>query len=255
MDTTLESFSSSEENKSVKHSGKLLTFRLYGTFAHFNQPISNRLRNTYSIIPKPQLLGVIGSIIGLGGYKNTTTVPEFYSKLSDMKVFIKPNNSIDKKFVVTYNSLNSFLNNRIDSGSPNVIMNEQILLDPNYEIGLLLDMSNPLHAAIVENIRQKRSVFHIYLGKNEFFANIQYLALNDYEINSTKEVRCCSILPFDKLENEGTHNMKLELLPVGYDRNFKYIYQLMAIPHKECMVSLKDPDEFIVSDGSVYYVF
>jgi CRISPR-associated protein Cas5 subtype I-B len=254
MSTTLESFSSSEEDATQPN--KLLSFRLYGTFAHFNQPISNRFRNTYSIIPKPQLLGLIGSVAGLGGYKNTTIVPEFYSKLASLKVFIKSNNSIDNKFTVAYNSLNSFLNNRKEGAtSPNMIINEQLLLYPDYQVGLLLNEHNPLHAEIIENIMQSRSVFHIYLGKNEFFANIQYLSLKNYEINSTKEVTCCSILPFDEIDKEGTHNMKLELLPVGFDEMFKYVYRLMAIPQEECAISLKHPDNCIVSEGNVYYVF
>ena len=65
------------EGKTFKQCKKLLTFRLHGSFAHFNQPISNRFRNTYSVIPKPQLLGLVGSIVGLEGYKNKDTIPVF----------------------------------------------------------------------------------------------------------------------------------------------------------------------------------
>ena len=255
MDTKLKHFSSPEENEIGNQSNKLLTFRLYGNFAHFNQPMSNRFRNTYSIIPKPQLLGLIGSIAGLEGYKNKTTTPEFYRLIRDLKVFIKPNDYSDRKFTVKYNSLNSFLNNRVDTGSPNVIINEQVLLNPDYEIGLLLDENNDLHNTIIENIQHNRSVFHIYLGKNEFFANVQYISLGNYEINSMREAMCCSILPFDELEKEGTYNMKLEMLPVDFDENFKYVYHLMAIPQKECVVQLKNPDNCIISGDNVYYAF
>jgi len=255
MDATLKHFSSPEENEIGNQSNKLLIFRLYGNFAHFNQPMSNRFRNTYSIIPKPQLLGLIGSIAGLEGYKNKTTTPEFYRLIRDLKVFIKPNDYSDRKFTVKYNSLNSFLNNRVDTASPNVIINEQVLLYPDYEIGLLLDENNDLHNTIIENIQHNRSVFHIYLGKNEFFANVQYISLENYEINSTREAMCRSIIPFDELEKEGTDNMKLEMLPVGFDENFKYVYRLMAIPQKECVVPLKNPDNCIISGDNVYYAF
>src|SRR5665648_1019208 len=158
-------------------SKKLLRFRLYGSFAHFNQPISNRFRNTYSVIPKPQLLGLIGSIVGLEGYKNKNTIPVFYQKLSNLKVYIKPNSNQDKKFSVTYNSMNSFLNNRVDASLPNVIMNEQILMEPDYEIGLLLNEKNVIHKKIIEHVQDNRTTFPIYFGKNEFFANIQYISL------------------------------------------------------------------------------
>ena len=63
-----------KESKIDPDNDKLLIFRLFGNFAHFNQPISNRFRNTYSIIPKTQLLGLIGSIAGLTGYKNNKLI-------------------------------------------------------------------------------------------------------------------------------------------------------------------------------------
>ena len=255
MKTNLDSFYSSEKADITNRPTKLLTFRLYGSFAHFNQPISNRFRNTYSIIPKLPLLGLIGSIVGLGGYKNKKTIPEFNQLIGNLKVYIKANNISNKKFIVKYNSLNSFLNNRVDTGSPNVIINEQVLLNPDYEIGLLLDENNDMHKTIIKNIRNNRSVFPIYLGKNEFFANIKYLSLEDYELNSTKEVVCQSILPLDELEKEGNVNMRLELLPVAFNEKFKYIYRLMVVPKKDCFVLLKNPNNFVVSKGNVYYVF
>jgi CRISPR-associated protein Cas5h len=235
---------------------KLLKFKLFGDFAHFNQPISNRFRNTYSIIPKPQLLGLVGSIAGLGGNKNKESEPEFYRILKDVKVFIKCNNYHDKKFVVTYNSMNSYLNNRIDAGSPNVIINEQVLLEPNYEIGLLLNENNNIHKKIINNIQNNQTIFPIYLGKNEFFANIQYISLEDYEINSMEEVKCSSIFPFDEFKDGRVNNMKLEMIPIDFNDNFKYIYRLMAIPQKECVLSFKNPSNFIVTrNNDFYYIF
>lgn len=234
---------------------KLLIFKLYGSFGHFNQPISNRLRNTYSTIPKPQLLGIIGSLIGLDGYKNKDTIPEYYSILKNLKVFIKHLNLNNHKFMVTYNSFNSFLNNRVDSGLPNVIINEQILLNPNYEIGLLVNENDEIHAKIINNIQKCQSVFPIYLGKNEFFANIKYISLNDYHKVSESNVSCSSIFPFDKLSEETTRNIQLELLPVDFNENFKYIYDLMAIPQKNCLFSMINCDNLIKSNGSIYYVF
>jgi len=236
-------------------SKKLLRFRLYGSFAHFNQPISNRFRNTYSVIPKPQLLGLIGSIVGLEGYKNKDTIPVFYQKLSNLKVYIKPNTNQDRKFAVTYNSMNSFLSNRVDAGPPNVIMNEQILMEPDYEIGLLLNENNDLHKKIIEYVQDNRTTFPIYFGKNEFFANIQYISLEDYEINFVDNLVCNSILPFDELGKGSASNVKLELLPIDFNEYFKYIYHLMAIPQKDCGINIKNPSNFITSNGNIYYVF
>ena len=255
MKSTLDSFDSEKRYDSDRSSKRLLIFRLYGSFAHFNQPMSNRFRNTYSIIPKPQILGVLGSIAGFDGYKNRKTMPEYYRLLEDVKVYINPNNERNQKFIVNYNSMNSFLSNRVDGASPNVIIKEQILVNPDYEIGLLVDQKNDLHKIIIENIQQNRSTFPIYFGKNEFFANIQFILLGKFELNSNKDVVCKSILPLEEIETEGTRNMKLELLPVGFDEKFKYKYRLMAIPQKECEIPLQKPNNFIEANGNVYYAF
>lgn len=233
---------------------KLLRFRLYGNFAHFNQPISNRFRNTYSIIPKPQLLGILGSIAGLSGYKNSEEIPEFYQSLKNLKLYIKQNNAQDKKFNLQYNSLNSFLNNRPDAPSPNVIIHEQVLFRPNYEIGIVVNEDNLIHKTIIEKIQNHSSTFPIYFGKNEFFASIEYISFEDCEKNSKKELfEFEGIFPFDEIDGENNEQIKLELLPIDFDENHKYKYRLMAIPQKKCTVALKNPTNCIVSKENIYY--
>jgi len=233
---------------------KLLRFNLCGLFAHFNQPISNLFKNTYLIIPKPQLLGLLGSILGLHGYTNSRTLPEFYKELKNLKVCIIPKLKSYKRFLVKYNSLNSFLNNRVDTGSPNVIINEQVLMDPEYEIGILLNNGIKFHQQLVFNIRNNRSIFPIYLGKNEFFANIKYLSLDNCKICSLRKVTCSCILPFDNIE-KGEHKMKLEMLPVEMDEKFKYVYRLMALPQKEGEITFKQSMDFVIVNQNKYYVF
>lgn len=235
---------------------KLLKFRLYGNFAHFNQPASNLFKNTYSIIPKPHLLGILGAVVGLRGYVNNDTVPEYYERLNDIKMYIISKNKTDRKFVVNYNSLNSFLNNRKDVSSPNVIIKEQVMMDPDYEIGLVLDEENGLHKRIIENIKNNKSVFNIYFGKNEFPANIEYISLEELTNNSQTSVNCQSIFPFELLSAENNRtNVKLEMIPFSFDKNFKYIYRLMAIPETTTTISVSNPDDFIVSGDRAYYVF
>lgn len=242
-----------------QNSLKMLRFRLSGQFAHFNQPISNQFKNTYSIVPKPQILGLLGAIAGLSGYKDSKTRPEYYEKLKETKLFIKVMTDNEIKFVVEYNSMNSYLNNRIDSGTPNVIIKEQVLMAPNFEIGVVVDEENVLHQKIIESIKNKKSVLQIYLGKNEFPANIEFISLDDFKINQGQNIRCASIFPFDELDPQtgpGT-NLKLEKMPIDFNEHFKYIYKLMAIPSKDTLVDIKirNPESFINLDGVSYHVF
>jgi CRISPR-associated protein Cas5h len=197
-------------------------------------------------------LGILGGLIGLDGYKNKDTIPEYYRILKDMKVYIKCNSKIDKKFLVKYNS--GFLNYRRDSVTPSAMILEQIIFNPDYEIGLLIDESNPIHNRIAENIKNRRSEFPLYLGKNEFLANLDFIQHDDYETNSKNTIKCESVVPFKEID-KGQDNMKLELLPVRYNERFKYVYELMAIPQGEGTITVRNSRNFIASKNKVYYVF
>lgn len=239
-----------------KNERRILQFRVYGGFAHFNQPVSNNFRNTYTIIPKTQLLGLFGAILGLSGYKDTKTEPEFSQELSDISMYIAPNSKSYPRFIVKYNSKNSFLNNRKDTPEPNVIVNEQVLMGPDYEVGVALE-EKELHQKLVKMIKSNRSVFFTYLGKNEFPANIEYIGISYAHINREKEPIIRSIFPFAEVDKEKSRKgMRIEQLPIGFDENYKFIYETMAIPDtKGTKVVVKHPENFIEIGDRHYYVF
>ena len=233
----------------------ILKFRLYGNFAHFNQPISNNLRNTYSIIPKTQLLGLLGSLMGFSGYVNKRTEPEYYKALSGTQVYISPNLKTYHRFIVKYNSLNSFLNNRKQFSGVNAIINEQVIQYPDYNIGVVLQKENEVHKRMIEMVQNERSVFPIYLGKNEFPANMEYLGIDSAESNENGDVIVKSIIPLEELNRNG-EDMRLEQLPVGFNEKYKFILKVMAIPPPEgSKVCVKEPEKIIMVDGYGYYVF
>ena len=235
---------------------RVLRLRVYGTFAHFDQPVSNNFRNTYTIIPKTQLLGLLGAILGLAGYKNNKTEPEFFQKLSSTSVYIVPNSKSYPRFLVKYNSKNSFLNNRKDSPEPNVIVNEQVLVSPDYEVGIVIE-EKETHRELIEMVEKNKSIFQIYLGKNEFPANIEYIGISSARTNKENEIIIRSIFPFSEVDKakSGGH-MRLEQLPIGFDNRYKFIYDIMAIPNPEgSKTVVKNPDKFIEIENERYYVF
>ncbi|MEM3341418.1 MAG: CRISPR-associated protein Cas5 [Thermoplasmata archaeon] len=245
--------------------GKILRFRLWGQFAHFNQTISNRIKNTYSIIPRTHLLGIIGAVLGYSGYINNSNEPEYYRMLKDLKVGISLRYGIAKRFLVEYNSLASYFNNRKD-GDCNTIIHEQVIMNPDYEIAVAIDEENHDHKKLLEYVKNRQSVFHLYLGKNEFFASIEFTALEQYHIN-TKNIICTDyIFPFEELDEEPQveHSLKVEILPVDFNEHFKYISKLMLIPecekHKSKLkkYKIKNPNNFITAgdkEPKEYYLF
>ena len=145
-----------------------ISFVLSGQTAHFKKPdVNSYAYFTYNNIHKPALLGLLGAIIGLSGYTQLynkineleqelsnlkgkakkelqqkinlegTLFPEFYDKLKDLKISIKPlsqNGYFNKKIQVFNNSVGYASKEQ----GGNLIVREQWLENPKWQI-LLLD--------------------------------------------------------------------------------------------------------------------
>ncbi len=188
---------------------KILQFKLSGKFAHFKFPFTspNFLKKSFSILPRTTILGLMGSIIGLNGlqqYNDEVELPEYYGKLKHIPVAITIN-KIPLKRLIKYNSLNSFANNAKQDGG-NIIIKEEILLNPEYIITLLLDDSINEDKEIMRYLNEEniKSKYHIYLGKNEFFANITNIKISlsdEFKIQEYNEIeRLNSIIPINLLD-------------------------------------------------------
>ena len=77
-----------------------IKFELTSNMAIIRKPDSNETYYTYNFPHKIMLLGLLGAIIGLNGYnyyllqknlgKKVDELPEFYTKLQNLKIGIKP---------------------------------------------------------------------------------------------------------------------------------------------------------------------
>lgn len=164
-----------------------ISFKLSGKTAFFKKPDVNAYANfTYNNIHKPALLGLIGAILGLGGYnklyeknkdfKKTdinydNSYPEFYEKLKDFKVCIIPlakNGYFSKKIQVFNNSVGyaSF-----EAGG-NLIVRQQWLENPAWRI-LILENQSENFIKLKDFLINQKSIFIPYLGANNHFANIE----------------------------------------------------------------------------------
>lgn len=170
-----------------------LKFELSGKTAFFKKPdVNSYIYFTYGNIHKVALLGVLGSILGLDGYmfQGDRTYPEFYSKLSDLMISIVPKNKegVITKKVQTFNNSVGYASK--EQGG-NLIINEQWLEEPKWDIFILLD-----DKAYIEELKDRllhnRYKYVPYLGKNDHFASIKYV-----EVIGLKEIK--DIIRIDSL--------------------------------------------------------
>lgn len=219
-----------------------LQFTLSGKDAFFKKPEVNTYNYyTFGQIHKVVLLGMFGAILGYGGYaqkkwkspkKGEPAVedyPEFYERLKDIKISIIPQNErgyIPKKIQIFNNSVG------YASGEQggNLIVKEQWLENPKWEIYLLLDGTEA--EKIADYLLQNRCVYFPYLGKNDHPADITNAKkVSIEEISTEMTVLSCMypkgtgnvVFPDDEDEREVfKYEEKLPMRLNGYTNLYEY---------------------------------
>lgn len=153
---------------------KLVSIDLKADFGFFRKPDSNAGINlSYNMLHKPSLMGILGAIIGLGGYKEFGKVPEYLEKLKGIKVGICPLHH-DKgsfaKAIIQYSDTTGYNNTDKDKKPSTRLMKESALIAPAYRCFLLLQMENEFHSKLYHYLSEGKAEYLPYFGKNEFAA-------------------------------------------------------------------------------------
>lgn len=229
---------------------KIISFHISSDFGMFKKPDVNDVYFTFNIIPKTQILGILGAVIGLGGYnqmKESDSYPEFYKELQDLPIGITPygNKGVYQKRLIKYNNTVGYANK--DGGTLNIV--EQTLITPKYRIYIGLTLSNKNHKKLNDYIVEKPKLVEYeyipYMGKNEFrldiekvkhFDDIQVFTPNDeFAIYSlfpnigNEALKKSEALrdPFDSSMSE-SYFYYFERLPIGLDELNQYRYENFA---------------------------
>lgn len=206
---------------------------LFSEFGIFKKPDTNLSYLTYDIIPKSALLGILGAIIGLKGYKNSDSKTlEFYETLKDLRIGIQPlllkqnsippytssdfipmEDSFSKAFIqyINYHGYGSY-----EEGG-NLIIREQIIIQPAYRIYINVgSCKKEIYDKLIMNLKKRLSYFTPYMGKNEF--HVSYLFEKKVKADmktNLKNIRISTLFFYDVIEGEG-------LLELGEDIGRRY---------------------------------
>lgn len=170
---------------------KIVSIDLCSDFGFFRKPDTNNTINlSYNMIHKPAVLGLLGAILGLGGYKKKDVLPDYYLKLKDLKIAIE-HLMHDKgnfaKTAIKYTNTVGYANK-----GNNFLTEELTLVKPAYRIYLLLDESNELESKLLEYLKNANAEFVPYFGKNEFTAWWTKESFKEYSFE----------IPIEDLEHE-----------------------------------------------------
>ena len=171
---------------------KILKFNINGPFAFFKNPEVNTYHYfTFNNIHKVAIMGIFGAALGLKGYnqQGDSRYPEFYEKLKGLEVAIVPKSPVcPVKKVQTFNNSTMFFNKGADKEGANLIVKEEWIENPSWDIYVKLNNKNALHQELLECFIERNFKYVPYLGKNDHFANIENVEVFDLgDIETVKE--------------------------------------------------------------------
>lgn len=244
---------------------KALCFTLQGKTAFFKKPeVNSYYYFTYGNIHKVALLGIFGAILGYGGYtkqyndtENRKRIekgyPEFYEKLSKLKVSIRPNAErgfIEKKIQQFNNSVGYASKEQ----GGNLIVKEQWLEEPSWDICVLLDCEEA--EKLSETILNHKCVYLPYLGKNDHFADILNATVAEVKEEKSGEGKLDSLFIKGNAEivlrnslrgKNGMTYKYQENLPVGMDE-WTNNYILETFIYTDADVKWEQQDIYLVGE-------
>lgn len=240
-------------------------FTLSGNFAFFKKPdVNSYYYFTYGCIHKIALLGILGAVIGYGGYNQMSKsdiYPEFYEKLKDIKIGIEPKNNkgyINKKVQVFNNSIGYASKEQ----GGNLIVKEQWLEKPVWDIYILLESNE--EKKLAERLINSDYIYIPYLGKNDHIANIEDVEI----INNIKKIknpkRIDSIFIKDKFKLVGSDDYSFEdeelfwkyeeKLPISLDESAnKYNFESVICTNSN-LEEVKDSYVYSIKNKNIFFL-
>jgi len=253
---------------------KAISFEISGKTAIFKKPdVNSYAYFTYNNIHKPVLLGILGAIIGLDGYtklydenrkaKEEKTgfndgFPDYYQKLKDLKISIVPlvKNGYFSKKIQTFNNSVGYAS--FEQGG-NLIVREQWLENPKWQI-MILENETAEYKKIKEYLFNKKAVYIPYLGKNDHFANIDFVK----EIELNENLYLDEGLYIDSLfikkgeingyEREGELPFIFqEVSPISLQKDFHF-YEYETLCFTNCELDEKPENSFSFENKNFVFI-
>ncbi len=245
---------------------KLISFIIRADKGFFKKPdINEGIYLTYNLIHKPAILGILGAIIGLKGFEKHSDFPEYYKKLKNIPVGVRPVGDVKgvfQKTIITYTNTTGLAT---DEKGGNLIVSEQTLIKPSFELFLLLDLNNREQEKLYNYIKKQKAEFLPYMGKNDYSIWWDKKEVAEYDpepIHSDKPVKISTIFlkdePVIKYVAEAIGRKALfeqkewfcvfERLPLKYDENLRQ-YELATFAYTNATLN---PDIKVDAKGQLY---
>lgn len=248
---------------------QLISFDIKADFGFLKKPDTNEpMYLTFNMIHKPFVLGLLGAILGEPGFQKNEVLPDYYLKLKDTPIGIKPLDDEKGNFQKTVIKYNNGVGYASHETGGNLIITEQTLVKPSYRIYLLTD-----NQELVRRIQNYEAEFLPYLGKNDFSLWWENVQVHDYvEFEPQESFKVSSLfikkttvkdgkeendnLDFWEMDFLNGEFMYFERLPTGYDEElFQYKYQHFVLTTFKLKKDYKIDNLYQLDNDEVIQVF
>ena len=252
---------------------KAISFEISGKTAIFKKPdVNSYAYFTYNNIHKPALLGILGAIIGLDGYtklydenrkaKEEKTgfndgFPDYYEKLKDLKVSIVPlaKNGYFSKKIQTFNNSVGYASQELGG---NLIVREQWLENPKWQI-IILENETEEYKKIKEYLLNKKAVYIPYLGKNDHFANINFVKEINLSVSENLDTLDSLFIEdyFEIADSAGRRVLPFmfkEISPITLQKDFHfYEYKSMIFTNQKLNLKKEFKDIYFFEEKNYFF--
>lgn len=245
-----------------------LKFTVFGRYGFFKNHECNSINFTYQFIHKPCIMGLLGAMIGLDGWRQMVEHDgklEYYEVFKNSKISIIPTSSYYETFYETINNATGFTNISSDKqGGETANIKRQILQNPSYTIIIQKDgIEEKYYNKLKEMLFKGESVYRLCLGNNNYTANIkdveeitidEYTEKDDIIVNSL--IKECEIEEiYEESEDDiGVEGFQTHIwLPTNYNINSDYGHYKEPITYNNFYMRTKNNCKLYSFNDKVYY--
>ena len=234
----------------------VIVFDVWADFAHFSHPSTIYSSITYPIPPKTVIMGILGAIGGLSNTKD-------YLFLEDIGYSVKILQLIGKRNFVFNGIKDALPSVDFKKGVQKVRKRKQfyreLLLNPKYRIYIdISKVASDKIQGIVENIKDHKSLFPIYLGVNFCLSDFRFIGEFERKDvgNNDEYVDIDSFIPveygFKLEENRSYTDIRI---PTNLDENrFFGGWNDLLVEYTGKTIKAKLPNYSIVGKEKVVFI-
>lgn len=233
---------------------EIFKFTLKGKHAFFKMPeVNTYFYFTYGNIHKVALMGLFGAILGYKGYgqmEKDDRYPEFYERLKDIQISVVPEKGSRGYIPKKVQSFNNSVGYASQEQGGNLIIKQQWLENPCWEIFVKLDSQEA--EAVKDAMINNRCIYMPYLGSNDHPADLYDAEIvsgeiiKDQEIGQLDSLFPAGLVELDFEDDEISPYKYSEYLPIALEeqtntyRLEKFIATNMPILKHDCDVYRAD---------------